>query len=345
MDTKTGSIPRGAVPRRSARVHSKSCKRKSHPEWHDQDCHTLLLKLKRTSKLLSADPKNAWLKGKIIQESKEYKRLTKYKQKTFTENLFLQLKDMQGANPKEYMKLVNSLRSGKFDRKKPSDIEAIEPDEWFDHFSSLLGKSIVKSENDVKMERFFDENVDILSSDLDHPFTKTEFLTSIKNLKNSKATSFDCISNEMLKAGAETLHPVILPIFNTALNFNLYATQWKKDILTPLHKSDDKTDTNNFRGIVVSSCLGKLFNSMLNNRLMAKCKSEKIVHRSQASGKEGVRTSDHLLVLNHLITKYLKIKKQKIFICFYDLKKLLILYPEFNFLTNSWLNIKLVENS
>ena len=116
----------------------------------------------------------------------------------------------------------------------------------------------------------------------------------------------------MLKAGADTLHHVLLPIFNTSLNFNLYPTQWKKDILSPLHKSGDKTDTNNFRGVVVSSCLGKLYNSMLNNRLMEKCKSEKIIHRAQASGKKNVRTADHLLVLQHLITKYIKLKKTKI---------------------------------
>ena len=71
-----------------------------------------------------------------------------------------------------------------------------------------------------------EENVDKISSELDHPFTKKEFLFSVKNLKNNIATSFDCISNEMLKAGVETLHSVILPIFNTTLKFNIYPTQW-----------------------------------------------------------------------------------------------------------------------
>ena len=236
MSLKTGAIPKGAVPRRSARVHLNSCKRKSHPKWHDQDCSTVLTSLKKTSKLLAADPKNPWLKGKIIQESKDYKRLVKLKQKLFTDNLFSQLKTMHGSDPKQYMDLVNSLRSGNFDKKKNSDIEAIEPDEWFDNFSSLLGKSINKSKSDDEMENYFNENVDRISSELDNPFLKTEFIRATKNLKNNKASSFDCISNEMLKAGAETLYRVILPIFNTTLNFNLYATQWKKDILSPLHQ-------------------------------------------------------------------------------------------------------------
>ena len=175
----------------------------------------------------------------------------------------------------------------------------MEPDEWFDHFSLLLGKNIQKSSYDEEMENNFHENVDRFSTELDHPFTKSEFLKIVKPLKNNKAASSDCILNEMLKTGAETLSSVILPLFNIVLSFNLYPSQWKKDILSPLHKSDEKTDPNNFRGIVVSSCLGKLFNSMLNHRLMEKCNSEKIIHRSQASGKKGARTDDHLLVLKH----------------------------------------------
>ena len=139
MSVKT--MPKGFLPRRSARVDQKSCKRKSHPKWHDYECQGLLLSLKRTSKLLSNNPKNPWLKGKLIQESKEYKRVTKYKQKLFTDNLFSQLKSMHGSDPQQYMELVNSLRSGNFDKRKNSDIEAIEPDERFSHFY-LRSKSI-----------------------------------------------------------------------------------------------------------------------------------------------------------------------------------------------------------
>jgi hypothetical protein len=50
---------------------------------------------------------------------------------------------------------------------------------------------------------------------------------------------------------------------------------------------------------------------MLRNRLEEKCKKENLIHKSQASGKESIRTSDHLLVLKHIIQKYTKIKKAK----------------------------------
>ena len=126
-------------------------------------------------------------------------------------------------------------------------------------------------------------------------------------------------------------------LFNTILTFNVYPIEWKKDILGPLHKSGDKSDPNNFRGICISSCFGKLFNSILRNRLEDKCQDNNFITKCQASGKQNVRTSDHLLVLKHIIHKYTKVKKQKLFICFFDLKKAFDFVPRtrmfFNLMT------------
>ena len=116
----------------------------------------------------------------------------------------------------------------------------------------------------------------------------------------------------MIKNGAEPLSNPLLLLFNTILKFNLYPKEWKKDILGPLHKSGVKTDVDNFRGLAFSSCLGKLFNSMLRIRLEQKCTNASLISNCQASGKHEAHTSDHLLVLKHMIHKYLKVKKQKI---------------------------------
>ena len=103
------------------------------------------------------------------------------------------------------MQLVNSLKNGSFDKVKPSDTEAISPDEWFSHFSSLLGKPPCNKEANDKFEEYFQQNVDHLASEMDQPFSKKDFIEAIKRLKNNKATSFDQVSNEMLKNGSEPL--------------------------------------------------------------------------------------------------------------------------------------------
>jgi hypothetical protein len=171
------------------------------------------------------------------------------------------------------------------------------------------------------MRDFLEANKSSLSSGLDQPFTKPELFKSIKLLKNNKATGFDCVSNEMLKCSAESLHKPILLLFNTILQHNVYPAAWKEDILGPLFKAGVKTDCNNFRGICVSSCFGKLFKSLLRCRLEEKCIAEKLIPIEQCSGRRKARTSDHLLVFQHIITKYVKQQNKTLFVCFFDLAK------------------------
>ena len=173
--------------------------------------------VKKTSVLLNKDPKNAWLRGKLMTETKQHKRLEKYKQKSFTDNLFNELEFMQSKDPRAYMELVKALRDNKHDRSKPSDLQEIHPDTWFEHFSNLLGKKIDKSEADVQMEKYINCNIDSLCSELEQAFSKKELLHCIRNLKNNKASAFDMINNEMLKLSIETLHGPILLLFNTIL--------------------------------------------------------------------------------------------------------------------------------
>ena len=199
------------------------------------------------------------------------------------------------------MDLVKALREGNHDKVRPADTASIEPKAWEEHFSQLLGKAVPPTVSAEYMREYITRNSTNISSELDEPFTKKELALAFKNLKNNKASAFDQISNEMLKAGENTLKEPLLLLFNTILSNNIYPSGWKLDILGPLHKSGPKDDPNNFRGICVSSCLGKLFNTLLRNRLEQKCLKEELIDRCQISGRKAARTADHLLVLQFLI--------------------------------------------
>ena len=110
-------------------------------------------------------------------------------------------------------------------------------------------------------------------------------------------------------------------LFNCVLSRSIYPSAWNKSILTPLHKSGELSDTNNFRGVAVSSCLGKLFNKMLNTRLERKCVSEGLMNDCQGSSKKGSRTADHLLVIKFLLDKYVTGSNKKLFACFFDIRR------------------------
>ena len=116
------------------------------------------------------------------------------------------------------------------------------------------------------MDKYINENIDSFTTELDRGFSKSDFLESVATLQNNKSSSFDRVTNEMLKAGRHYIYKPILGLFNKILESSTYPSMWKLDILTPLHKSGDKSDINNYRGIAVSSCFGKLFNKMLQKR-------------------------------------------------------------------------------
>ena len=312
-------------PKKSTRPNWKFKKRTKtkivHPKWHDATCESVSRRIKQTSYLLKKHPKNSYLRGCIQSETKQYKKLLKAKQKEYISQLFVDLDNLHSANPRGYMNLVKSLRDGAFDKRISDTTSFVSPDKWREHFSALLSPPVPTSPTEDFMSTFVKENGDKFKSNLDLLFTRSELLEGISSLDNNKASSFDQISNEMLKAGKLVFWRPILVLFNSILSSTAYPAKWKPDILSPLHKSGDKDDPNNYRGISVASCFGKLFNKLLQKRLEKLCLEKNFISDTQGSGKAGSRTSDHLLIVKFLVDKYVKKQGKKLFACFVDLRK------------------------
>ena len=96
---------------------------------------------------------------------------------------------------------------------------------------------------------------------------------------------------------------------------------WFNSLVTPIFTSGVRNDPSNYRGICVSSCLGKLFFSILNQRLLEHVTSLNILHKSQIGFLPKNRTSDHLLTLRTLIDKYAHCHGEKVYACFADFRK------------------------
>ena len=88
--------------------------------------------------LLKKDPKNSYVKGKIISETKAYKKLVKSKHKQYLDQMFTHLDSIQHSDPHGYMQLVKSLRQGSFGKTVPADSDHVPPEDWYKHFQSLL---------------------------------------------------------------------------------------------------------------------------------------------------------------------------------------------------------------
>ena len=105
----------------------------------------------------------------------------------------------------------------------------------------------------------------------------------------------------MIKTSSRFIKYPLEKLFNLILQSGTFPTSWSNGIITALHKSGNKDDPSNYRGICISSCLGKGFCSILNTRLLNFSNKHKILHRSQIGFLPGHRTSEHIFSLKTLI--------------------------------------------
>jgi hypothetical protein len=90
---------------------------------------------------------------------------------------------------------------------------------------------------------------------------------SIAKLKKYKSSGSDQIPAELYQAGGEILVSVIHKLINSIWNKEELPDQWKESIIVPIHKTDDKTDCNNYHGISLLSTSYKILSNIILLRL------------------------------------------------------------------------------
>uniref|UniRef100_A0A4W5RDT1 ribonuclease H n=1 Tax=Hucho hucho TaxID=62062 RepID=A0A4W5RDT1_9TELE len=126
----------------------------------------------------------------------------------------------------------------------------------------------------------------------------------------------------MLKNSTPELQNAVLKLFNMVLTSGCFPDVWNQGLISPIHKSGDKSDPNNYRGICVNSNLGKVFCSILNSRIQTFLQEKNVISKCQIGFLPNHRTTDHIYTLHTLINKHVHQKKEgKIFACFIDFKK------------------------
>ena len=160
-----------------------------------------------------------------------------------------------------------------------------------------------------------------------------------KTIKSKKAAYSDKITNQMIQYSVDCLGIGFSKVFNTILKSGYFPSTWCEGLISPIFKSGNRLDPNNYRGICVFSSLGKFFCSVLNLRLTNFEKSKDILHPSQIGFVPGNRTADHIFTLKTLHDKYIsQNNNKKIYTCFVDFKK------AFDSVWHEGLYLKLLEN-
>ncbi len=91
------------------------------------------------------------------------------------------------------------------------------------------------------------------------PISVDSVASTLRGLKACKATGLDKIPAKILKLSANIIAPSLTFIFNLSLATGVYIDEWKRARVTPIFKSGDRRQCENYRPISILPVVSKAF--------------------------------------------------------------------------------------
>ena len=156
--------------------------------------------------------------------------------------------------------------------------------------------------------------------DYNSPLSFEEFSAALSTVKETSPGP-DRITYSMIKNCHPTLQERILEIFNKSFINQVFPMSWKIAIIIPIPKPNkDHSTPLNFRPISLTSCLCKLYEKIINQRLMWYLENGKHLSNSQSGFRHRRSTTDCLVQFEQDIRGALARGQHSIAV-FFDLKK------------------------
>ena len=280
--------------------------------WYDTECKILKRQLNHLNKSVNRNPTDQTKRNNFFNLQKRYKKLLKHKRRTYEEGIINKMENLYYQNKDDFWKILKSMR-----RNDSTNEDIIPIDKLNNHFKKLYNKEAYYEYPEQGTElptqtQIFDTLNENIKDD--------EVKEAIKHLKSKKSPGYDQITNEMIKCTNSPGIELITKIFNKILNMGYFPQEWNYGLIRVIHKGLDTHDINNYRGITLNSCLGKLFCSILYNRLDPLLEKENIYCKEQAGFRKNYRTSDHIFLLRSIIKEHIS-QNKILYTCFVDFSK------------------------
>ena len=138
--------------------------------------------------------------------------------------------------------------------------------------------------------------------------------------KNNKAVGLDNLPYEIFKN--KTSVDLLTQLFNLIFSSGLMPTVWLRAVIKPIPKGSmtDPRVPLQYRGISLLSTVGKLYTSLLNNRLLDFCENNGILVEEQNGFRKKRSCEEHIFSLASVIRNRLHQRKNT-FAAFIDMEK------------------------
>ncbi|XP_052130341.1 uncharacterized protein LOC127751224 [Frankliniella occidentalis] len=150
--------------------------------------------------------------------------------------------------------------------------------------------------------------------------TPLEIENECSKFSNKKSSGIDGVSNFVIKKMKKVISKPLAHIINLSMRTGIFPNQLKKTLVKPLFKKGDKSNTENYRPIALTSPFSKISERIYVKRVTGFLEKNKVIDKNQYGYQKGRSCSDAILHVNDYI---LNCKKQKLLAValFLDLSK------------------------
>ena len=144
------------------------------------------------------------------------------------------------------------------------------------------------------------------------PFSMGELQQSINELNPDSAPGDDQITNSIIQHLPENAKEILLNLFNESIDKDYFPSTWKKATITPILKPGrDAKHFDSYRPICLTSCLGKVLERMVKNRLTHFLETKNILCPEQAGFRRMRSTQDQVMKITQEVADGLNHKPGK----------------------------------
>lgn len=123
--------------------------------------------------------------------------------------------------------------------------------------------------------------------------TELSIKSTLSGLVTSKANGPDNIGYIVLKKCSESISKSLLQLYQTSLNKGVYPSQWKVSQITPIHKSDNKSEVTCYRPISLLCACSKVYERLIYDQLYLHIKDQ--LHPSQYGFRKNRSVTDQMI--------------------------------------------------
>ena len=278
------------------------------------------MKIARNQWLAAGRPRDGQTYVTYKAKKKAFRQAHRRAKKSQNVNLLRDIERSAELDINEFYKTVRKQRQNRVEcpMRRVDGSLATSDDEirevWCEHFKALSTPILDSVESahtasilkDLKMfEKQSHQNIETI---LDREISKKEIDKVVRTLPKSKAPGKDGITNEHVLYASDSLVNHLHMLFSWIIKCEYSPVSFRTGTIIPLYKgkNKEKSDPNNYRGITLTSVLGKILEKVILERIWEYCDGIRFPHDLQMGFRKGFGCNAAVFLLRECISHFIE---------------------------------------